>query len=135
AASYAWVWCLFAYAPLRLLRWQLGLRLVDCALVYLVLTNYHGFLHDAYYDAVYLLFVVAAAATHGRRGVVLLGPVAGAAVLLSRLQLIGSGQLPFLVRHVTDSVFFAILFVVAGLAVAFLMDKSGEAVARREQRF
>ena len=52
AASFVWVWALARFAPLQLLRFQLGLRVLDCGLVYLVLTNYHGFLRNTYYDAV-----------------------------------------------------------------------------------
>ena len=68
ALSFTWVGLLMRYRPRLLLDIQLWLRILDCGLVYLVLVYYHGFLHDSYYDTVYLLFVVAAAATHGRRG-------------------------------------------------------------------
>src|SRR5579864_277995 len=85
AVSYAWVALLLRFKPRLLLRIQLALRGVDCVLVYIVLVNYHAFLHDAYYDSVYLLFVVAAAATHGQRGAWALSLVAGVAVLISRL--------------------------------------------------
>jgi signal transduction histidine kinase len=135
AASFSWVWALARLAPVQLLRFQLGLRVLDCGLVYLVLTNYHGFLRNAYYDAVYVLFVVAAAATHGRRGAWLLSGVAGAAVLLSRLQLISSGHLSFEARHLTDSAFYTIFFLITSSAVAFLMHKSAEVVERREARW
>ena len=67
AASFVWVGVLAHFRPKLLLHIQLWLRGVDCAIVYLVLVNYHAFLHNAYYDFVYALFVVAAAATHGRR--------------------------------------------------------------------
>jgi hypothetical protein len=97
-----------------------------------VLTCYHGYLGEALYDAVYVLFVVAAAATHGRRGALAVGIASGAGVLASRLAPMANGQLPFVVRHVTDGEFFGVFFVVAGLAVAFLMQRSGEAVERRE---
>lgn len=133
AASYAWVAALSHYRPRFLLRIQLWLRVADCALVYLVLVNYHGFLHDAYYDTVYLLFVVAAAATHGRRGAWMLSGVAGLAVLASRLQLIASGALHFELRHITDSAFYSLFFLVTSSAVAFLMYKAAAVVSRRER--
>src|SRR5207302_5611145 len=60
AISFSWVGLLTRYRPQLLLRLQLWLRVVDCGLVYLVLVNYHAYLHNAYYDAVYALFVVAA---------------------------------------------------------------------------
>src|SRR5438105_4744966 len=68
AISFGWVEILARFRPASLLRLQLWLRVVDCGLIYVVLVNYHAFLHDAYYDAVVLLFVVAAAASppHGR---------------------------------------------------------------------
>ena len=132
AVSYAWVALLLARWPRVLLHAQLGLRALDCAVVYLVLVNYHAFLRNAYYDSVYLLFVVAAAATHGRRGSLALSAVAGLAVLVSRLQLMNGG-VAFEVRHFTDAVFYTLFFAVTSSAVAFLMRKSGEVVRRREQ--
>jgi len=131
--SFGWVALLSSIAPNLLLRGQLGLRVLDCVVVYLVLVNYHGFLHNAYYDSVYLLFVVAAAATHGRLGSWLLSAIAGAAVLVSRLQLISNGAFPFEMRHVSDAVFYAVLFALVSTAVAFLMRTSAEVVRRREQ--
>jgi signal transduction histidine kinase len=133
AISFAWVEILARFRPASLLRLQLWLRVVDCGLIYAVLVKYHAFLHDAYYDAVYLLFIVAAAATHGRRGALLLSGVASLAVLASRLQLIASGAMPFATRHLTDAIFYASFFVVTSSAVAFLMHKSAEVVLRRER--
>ncbi len=133
AISFAWVGLLARFRPASLLRLQLWLRVVDCGLVYVVLVNYHAFLHDAYYDAVYLLFVVAAAATHGRRGAFILSGVAGMAVHVGRLQLIASGAMPFATRHVTDAIFYTSFFLVTSSAVAFLMHRSAEAVLRRER--
>jgi signal transduction histidine kinase len=132
-ASYAWVWALLRRFPAVLLRWQLVLRIVDCALVFVVLLSYHGFVGDTYYDSVYVFFVVAAAATHGRRGVLLVSVAAATGVLLGRVQLMAGGVLPFEVRHLTDAVYYAFLFYITGSAVVFLMRMSGEAVERREQ--
>ncbi len=131
--SYGWVELLWRFRPRLLLRRQLWLRVVDCGLVYVVLANYHGFLHNAYYDSVYVLFVVAAAATHGRRGAWLLSAVAGVAVLVSRLQLIATGAMAFEPRHLTDAVFYALFFLITSRAVAFLMHKTEEVVVRRER--
>jgi signal transduction histidine kinase len=133
AGSYGVVWLLLNRAPGAALRYQLGLRLLDCALVYTVLANYHSFLGNAFYDSVHLLFVVAAAATHGRRGALALSCAAGVAVLLGRLQLIAAGVTPFQPRHVTDGFFYTLFFAVTGLAVAFLMRKSAETVEHRER--
>ena len=133
ALSFTWVGLLMRYRPRLLLDIQLWLRILDCGLVYLVLVYYHGFLHDSYYDTVYLLFVVAAAATHGRRGAWTLSGVAGLAVLASRLQLIASGAMRYEPRHLTDAVFYTLFFLVTATAVAFLMHKAAAVVSRRER--
>ncbi len=133
AGSYGVLWLLLKRFPATLLRLQLGMRLLDCALVYGVLVSYHSFLGNAFYDSVYLLFVVAAAATHGRRGALVVSCAAGGAVLIGRLQLIGAGVMPFQVRHVTDGFYYALFFAVTGMAVAYLMRRSAEAVERRER--
>jgi signal transduction histidine kinase len=99
----------------------------------MVLVSYHAFLHDAYYDSVYLLFVVAAAATHGRRGAWTVSLVAGVAVLVSRVQLIASGAMPFAPRHLTDVAFYTLLFLITSSAVAFLMNRTADVVAQRER--
>src|SRR5262249_48744877 len=133
AASFVWVGLLMRYRPDSLLGSQLLLRVLDCGLVYLVLVNYHAFLHNTYYHAVYVLFVVAAAATHGRRGAFILSGIAGLAVLISRVQLIVQGAMPFEARHVTDVIFYTLFFLITSSAVAFLMDRTADVVARRER--
>jgi signal transduction histidine kinase len=135
SVSFGWVAFLARRRPRLLLKLQLWLRVADCTIVYVVLVNYHAFLGNAYYDAVYLLFVVAAAATHGRRGAWTLSAFAGAAVIASRLQLIASGAMPFEVRHLTDAVFYTLFFLMTSTAVAFLMRKSADVVRRRELRW
>jgi signal transduction histidine kinase len=62
-----------------------------------------------------------------------LAAVAGVAVLLSRLQLMASGSVPFEVRHLTDAVFYTLFFVLTSSVVAFLMRKSADVVLRRER--
>jgi signal transduction histidine kinase len=131
--SFLWVGLLLRYSPDLLLKGQLWLRVVDCGVVYLVLVNYHAFLRNAYYDAFYLLFVVAAAATHGRRGAWAMSGVAGLAVLASRLQLIASGAFDYEIRHLTDAVFYTLFFLGTATAVAFLMHKTADVVTRRER--
>ena len=133
--SFALVEWLLRRAPRAVLAWQLGLRVLDCGLVLVVLLNYHAFLRDAYYDSVYVLFVCAAAATHGRRGALWLAPVAGAAVLAGRLAHVQQGYYAFHVRHVTDPIYYTIFFFVTGLAVAHLMERSARAAQRREEGF
>ena len=133
AASYGWVWLLLRRWPEVLLRWQLLLRALDCIIAFVALLGIHAFLGDAYYDSVYMLFVVAPAATHGARGVRLCSIAAGAAVALGRAQLILGGVMPFELRHVTDTIFYALFFAAVGGAVAYLMRRSGQVVERREQ--
>ncbi len=132
AASYGWTWWLLR-RPEYLLRVQLALRVIDCGLVFLVIASYHVFLGNAYYDSVYLLFVLAGAATHGRFGALLLSLISGVAVLAGRFGLWSSEGAPFEVRHLTDSIFYTIFFLVVGLAVAFLMRRSAEVVEQRER--
>src|SRR5437879_5876892 len=64
-------------------------------------------------------------------GAVCLFGVAGLAVLVGRLLLLGSGAMPFAARHVTDAIFYSSFFLVTSSAVAFLMHRSAEAVLRR----
>jgi signal transduction histidine kinase len=131
--TFGWVALLLSLYPHLLVRWQLWLRVLDCGIVYLILVTYHAFLHNTYYDSAYVLFVVAGAITHGRRGALLISALGGVAVLAGRLQLIAMGALPFEARHVTDAAFYGAFFSITAVAVAFLMGKTAEVVQRREQ--
>jgi signal transduction histidine kinase len=131
--SYCWIALLLRLRPRLLLRMQLLLRGLDCVLVYMILLNYHAFLHDAYYDSVYLLFIVGAAATHGRTGAWTLSLVAGAAVFISRLQLIAGGAIPAVPRQFTDVAFYTLFFLITSTAVAFLISRTAELVEQRER--
>jgi signal transduction histidine kinase len=131
--SYGVIWLLVRRFPALVLRYQLALRLLDCGLVYLILSNYHAFIGNAYYDAFYVFFVVAAAATNGRRGALVTALAAALLIACGRLNLIASGVVAFELRHVTDSLFYLLFFCATGAAVAVLMRKSGEVVLRRER--
>jgi signal transduction histidine kinase len=131
--SYCWIALLLRLRPRLLLRMQLLLRGLDCVLVYMILLNYHAFLHDAYYDSVYLLFIVGAAATHGRTGAWTLSLVASAAVFISRLQLIAGGAIPAVPRQFTDVAFYTLFFLITSTAVAFLISRTAELVEQRER--
>ncbi len=113
-------------------RYQLALRLLDVALLYILVHSFDALLRDASYDIVYVLPVVAATATHGRRGAILLSVAAGLATLVGRLQLIGAGVLPYAPRHFSDSLINTIIFTITGLSVAYLIKMSAGAVQRRE---
>jgi diguanylate cyclase (GGDEF)-like protein/PAS domain S-box-containing protein len=132
-ADCAVVWSLLHWFPERSLRAQLALRSLDLAVTYIALHFVHLFLANAYYDSVYLLFVVAATATHGRRGTYMVAGASALAVLAGRLQLIWAGVFPFQVRHVSDTFFYALLFLTTGATTEFLMKKSAQAVAIRER--
>jgi signal transduction histidine kinase/ActR/RegA family two-component response regulator len=119
--------------PQTLLRFQLALRLVDCFVASLVLLTVYRSRGDTHLDFVYLLFVVAAAATHGQRGGLVLAGAGGLAVLATRVELVASGYMVWQVRHLTDAAFFTLFFAGIASVVALLMRKSGEVVARREQ--
>src|SRR5438477_274510 len=43
------------------------------------------------------------------------------------------GAMPFELRHITDSIFYTLLFLITSSVVAFLMNKSADVVVRREQ--
>jgi signal transduction histidine kinase len=133
AASFAWVQLLLYYRPDLLLRAQLALRAVDCALVYVILMNYHAALHNAYYDVAYGLWVAAAAATHGRRGGWLVAGLAGLAILAGRLQLIASDAFAYELRHLTDPVFYTLIFLALASGVDFLARMSAERGMRYER--
>jgi PAS domain S-box-containing protein len=127
------VWGLLRWFPAVALRGQLALRQLDLAVTFIALHFVHLFLANAYYDSVYLLFVVAATATHGRRGTYIVSVASALAVLSGRAFLIVEAVFPFQVRHVTDSLFYALLFVTTGITTEFLMRKSAETVARRDR--
>ncbi|HEX6508623.1 MAG TPA: hypothetical protein VF221_13420, partial [Chloroflexota bacterium] len=127
------VWLLLARYPEVVLRGQLGLRTFDLGVAYIALHYVHAFVGNAYYDSVNLFFVVAATATHGRNGTFWISGIAALAVLLGRLQLIADGVLKFQVRHVTDALFYALLFLITGAITQFLMRESAEVVAQRDQ--
>jgi signal transduction histidine kinase len=131
-ASFTSVELLVRYRPALLLRTQLAQRVVECGLIYAVLVQYHAFLHNAYYDAVYVLCVGAATATHGRRGGWAIAGLAGLAILAGRLQLIAADVIGYDARHVGDAILYATCFVATASGIDFLMRTSAEVGLRRE---
>jgi diguanylate cyclase (GGDEF)-like protein len=126
ALDCGFVWLLLRYFPAFVLRTQLGLRLLDILVAYVVLLQVHAFLGNAYYDSVYIFFVVGATATHGQRGMMLTAAAGTLAVFLGRMQLILMGSLSFAPRHITDIFFYGLLFGATGVTTGFLMTKSNE---------
>jgi diguanylate cyclase (GGDEF)-like protein/PAS domain S-box-containing protein len=125
--------CLLRWSPVTALRAQMLTRAMDITVAYIALHVVHSFQHNAYYDSVYLFFVVAATATHGRRGTTVIATISTGAVLLGRLQLMAQGAFPFELRHITDAGFYALLFFTTGAITDFLMQQSAEAVAVRDK--
>src|SRR5436309_3778494 len=78
---------LLRHAPDRLRRIHLGLRLVDVGLIYAALYIVNKLVGDADFDSIYILPVIAATATHGVRGTLLISLGGMAASLLGRWQL------------------------------------------------
>lgn len=127
--SSAWIWLLVRKAPGVLLRFQLGLRLADIALAWMVLLTIRRFQPDQAGDHGYLFLVVFAAATHGIRGTLIVSGAATAAVLATRVIIAGAliPQTDFFY-----SLNYGLQFIAIGSIVAFLMRTSGQAVARRD---
>jgi diguanylate cyclase (GGDEF)-like protein/PAS domain S-box-containing protein len=132
-ADCALVWGLLRWFPVLALRGQLALRGFDLAVTFVALHFVHLFVGNAYYDSVYLLFVVSATATHGRRGTYIVAVGSALAILAGRVLLILGHVFPFHLRHVTDSLFYALLFLTTGITTEFLMRKSAETVALRDR--
>ncbi|HEV7665116.1 MAG TPA: HAMP domain-containing sensor histidine kinase [Chloroflexota bacterium] len=132
AASFVSVELLTRYRAGLFLRLQLAARVVDCGLISVVLTQYDALLHNAYYDALYVLCVAAAAATHGRWGGLAIAVLAGVAVLAGRLQLMATGAVAYDPRHFVDAAVFTLLFTATALGVDRLMKHSAEAGMRSE---
>ena len=87
-------WSLLHWFPGRTLRGQLALRGMDLAVTYIALHFVHLFLANAYYDSVYLLFVLAATATHGRRGTYIVAAASALAVSSADSSLLRPARFP-----------------------------------------
>jgi signal transduction histidine kinase len=131
--SYGFVWLLRRRSRGALARYQLSIRLFDCALIYIILCSIHIYLGQPYYEAAYLFPVMAAAITHGTIGALVLAAIAGTAILLGRIQLIALGILAVETRHITDAMFYALLSGAIGLGIAFLVHKGAGYRYSRDQ--
>jgi signal transduction histidine kinase len=135
--STAAIAALLQRAPETLLRHQLWVRLVDVLSIFIVLTSARQ-LADAsaaaeYFDATYLLTVISATATHGRRGTYTAGGAATLAVAAERvLEALRTG-IPIAPVTLFSAGFYGVLFVISGLMVSHLMRTSGAVVARRDR--
>jgi len=130
--STAAIWGLLRYGPDLLLRFQLGFRVLDVILTYVGLFGIHQF-SEGRYDVAYILAIISATATHGMRGVLVSATAASLAVLLSRLHLASAGMIQFSLNHAGVTLFYALIFFLAGGYVHRLMQESAEIVAERER--
>lgn len=126
-------WLMLRQAPGLVLRWQLILRFVDLGAVYIALQIVHTFIGHPFYDSVYLFFVMAAAASHGRTGAWIMTGAASVAVLVGRIELIAQGVLHYELRDITDAAFYGGFFIATGSITLYLMRKSAEAVDQRDE--
>lgn len=130
-ADCGFVAALLRWRPADVIRAQLVLRLLDVAVSCLVLFSVHRFVGNAYYDATYLFFVVAATATHGRRGTYLIAGVSTLAVFASRLELDALGVLHFERQQVSDTLFYGLLFLATAWVTSFLIRKNAQTLHHR----
>jgi signal transduction histidine kinase/ActR/RegA family two-component response regulator len=133
--SFGIVALLLRGSPAALTRHQLLLRLVDCAIVSVILAGVYRIERDTHLDFVYLILVVAAAATHAGRGVLIVAAAGGLAILAGRFELALSGAASFGAGDLIVALTYTLFFVVTGSVLTLLMRKSGEAVGRREQQW
>jgi signal transduction histidine kinase len=141
--SYGLVWLLLRYWPQAVRNGQMTLRLLDVCWIFIGLFDIHvvmlretGSTTDIL-DSLYVLCVVAAAATNGMRGAVLATVASSAAIVLDRAILAAQGLIAFDIRHpgniAVPLVMCVVLYVVTGSTVLFLMRISAQSAARRER--
>lgn len=112
---------------------QLALRAADVALLYVLLYTVHRVLGWTYFDSVYVLPVVAAAATHGARGTLVIAVTAVGAIAVEQTQLRSTGMVAEGPTDPALTVYYGALFLVSGWLVVALMRTSGAGVERRER--
>ncbi|HEU5315479.1 MAG TPA: ATP-binding protein, partial [Chloroflexota bacterium] len=86
-----------------------------------------------YFDATYLLSVISATATHGRRGTYVASGVATLAVAAERVIEAQRTGIPITPATLFSAGFYGVLFFISGSMVSHLMRTSGAVVARRER--
>src|SRR6266536_3279412 len=123
--------------PQLLLRYQLVCRLVDIGLVWLSVSSIQEFTGRALFDQVYLLPVISATGTHGKRGAYLISCAASLAVVAARVRLVLAGAAPLEPIMIGDAVMPVALFFITGSILDMLMRTSAgvvEQVRRSEQQ-
>jgi len=130
ALECALVWVLLGRYPTLVLRWQLALRLVDVAVVYVVSRFVPTLVGNALYDSLYVTLIVAAAVTHGRRGTYWAAATATLAVFLGHMQPTLDGILQLHSWNIAESVFYALLFVSTGTITSWVRNRTEEVAPR-----
>ncbi len=123
--------------PQLLLRYQLVCRLVDIGLVWLSVSSIQEFTGRALFDQVYLLPVISATGTHGKRGAYLISCAASLAVVAARVRLVLAGAAPLEPIMIGDAVMQVALFFITGSILDMLMRTSAgvvEQLRRSEQQ-
>lgn len=126
----AFVWVLLSRYPTQALRWQLALRLIDVAVVSLALHFIDALAGNALYESLYVLLVVATAATQGHRGTHWIAASATLAVFLGHVQPMLDGGLRFHPWHIGDSLFYALLFLTTGSIMNAVRQRAQEVVSQ-----
>ena len=131
------IFTLLRRAPDTLLRHQLWLRGMDVLSIFAVLASARELSGASagadFYDVAYVLSVISATATHGRRGMFLITTAAMAAMLAERALDTQRTGVPFTVDTLFAVAIYGVLFAVSGSMVAHLMRTSAAVVARRER--
>lgn len=122
--------------PAFLLRFQLALRLIDVALIWLSVSSIQVFTGQPVYDEVYLLPVISAVGTHGKRGAYVVSAASALAVAASRVRLVLAGHAvePIMIG---DAIMHMGLFVLIGTMLDMLMRTAAgvvEKLRRSEQQ-
>ncbi len=134
--SFALIALLLRFRRAAVLRLQLALRVLDVFLVFVTLHNVHRIIPPGdSFDGFYVLTVIAATATHGRAGMVLMAGASTAAMLSDRWLLGLSGIRPFDAAQVAGAFAWALLFAVTALLVHQMMRTSSEVTRRRQEAF
>ena len=119
---------LLARKPRLLLRYQIVCRLIDIVLVWLSVSSVQEFTARAQFDQIYLLPVISATGTHGKRGAYLVSIAATVAVVASRARLVLSGAVPFDPVMAGDALMHISLFFITGSMLDMLMRTSAGVV-------
>jgi len=118
--------------PTAVLRFQLVMRLIDVVLVGVSVTAVHQLLARTQYDSLYLVPIISATTSHGRRGAYVVSLGSALAMIASRAYLIQTGAIEHNSFLFADALIHVVLFVITGVSVNMLMRNTANVVQRRE---